>query len=317
MNNLTHLRALQAFEAVGRCGTVTAAANELHVSPGAISQQIRRIEDHLGILLLERHGRSIQLTTWGKLYHAELAKGFDQLRHAHDVLRQAQNQGRFVVSSLTTVVNKWLGRTLFTWSTDNTDVALRLVGTEIDPTLDADGIDFRVFYGDKPSYDNYTILFTDCVVPVCSPLLLKGRMLTRPAEIFDYPLFEVVWNDIFAGKSYPRWRDWAELAQCPPPQSGNSPLVFALSSNAIDAAASGRGFALAQVAMIQEELESGRLIVPFDIRIRLGMPYGLAWNRAALDKPGGTRLRSWLTAQGRLQDRICSGQTALALPPAG
>ena len=307
MPGLPHLRAMQAFEAVGRCGSVRRAAEDLGVSSGAISQQVRRIEEHLGVALLERRGRQLELTSWGRVYHAEVSKGFAQLAHAGEALARARNSRGFVISSLTTVTNKWLGPRLFEWTAENPGAPVRLVGTEIEPDLTRDNVDFRLYFDDSPPHGQYAELFTDCILPACAPSLLQGRKLKRPEEVYDYPLLQISWVESFAAHQVPGWAEWA--AQCgvaPPPDPGGSALSFALSSSAIDAAVAGRGFVLGQLAMIGEELASGRLVVPFDLRMPLSVPYGLAWDRASLEKPMGRALRDWLVAQGRRQAVLCT-----------
>ncbi|WP_226621951.1 LysR family transcriptional regulator [Alloyangia pacifica] len=307
MPGLPHLRAMQAFEAVGRCGSVRRAAEELGVSSGAISQQVRRIEAHLGVALLERRGRQLELTSWGRVYHAELSKGFAQLAHAGEALARARNSRGFVISSLTTVTNKWLGPRLFEWTAEHPGAPVRLVGTEIEPDLTRENVDFRLYFDDSPPHGQYAELFTDCIVPACAPSLLQGRVLARPEEIFEFPLLQVVWMESFAAHQVPGWKEWA--AHCGvarPPASEGAALSFALSSSAIDAAVAGRGFVLGQLAMIGEELASGRLVVPFGLRMPLSVPYGLAWDRASLEKPMGRALRDWLVAQGRRQAALCA-----------
>ncbi|WP_203595372.1 LysR family transcriptional regulator [Salipiger sp. PrR002] len=307
MPPLPNLRAMQAFEAVGRCGSVRRAAQELGVSSGAVSQQVHRLEEHLGLVLLERRGRQLELTSWGRVYHAELSKGFAQLNHAGAALARARNRHGFVISSLTTVTNKWLGPRLFEWTAENPGAPVRLMGTEIEPDLHHDNVDFRLFFEDRPPHEHYTELFTDRIVPACAPALLGGRHLQRPEEIFEFPLLEIVWTDSFAAHQVPDWEQWAAHCGLPPPPSSAKPaLTFALSSSAIDAAVSGRGFVLGQLAMIGEELASGRLVVPFDLRMPLAVPYGLAWDRASLEKPMGRALRDWLLMQGRQQQQICA-----------
>ena len=234
MPGLPHLRAMQAFEAVGRCGSVRRAAEDLGVSSGAISQQVRRIEEHLGVALLERRGRQLELTSWGRVYHAEVSKGFAQLAHAGEALARARNSRGFVISSLTTVTNKWLGPRLFEWTADNPGAPVRLVGTEIEPDLTRDNVDFRLYFDDSPPHGQYAELFTDCILPACAPSLLEGRKLQRPEEVYDYPLLQISWMESFAAHQVPGWAEWA--AQCgvaPPPDQGGSALSFALSSSAI------------------------------------------------------------------------------------
>jgi len=303
MPSLPPLKALQAFNAVGRLGSVTAAARELKVSPGAISQQVRKIEDYLGVTLLERNGRRMEMTRWGKLYHSEIAKGFDQLGHAQKVISRARNETGLVLSSLTSVVNKWIGRRIFDWQSSHPQATVRLVGTEIEPRLGEDKVDFRIFYGSGPSHEHFRELFTDWVVPACAPGLVVGKALKSPADILKYPLLHVVWDEAFAPA--PSWSDWARHIGADYADRDNG-LSFTLSSSAIDAAVMGRGFVLAQLSMAADELESGRLVIPFDRRLPLSEPYRLAWNRASLQKPFAKEFREWIIATARKQAMFSS-----------
>ena len=94
---------------------MSTAAKELGVTPSAISQQVRKLENHLGVTLLERIGRRVELTSWGVLLHKEVAKGFSQLNHSVDVLERARSQTGIVLTALSSVVNKWIGRKIFEW----------------------------------------------------------------------------------------------------------------------------------------------------------------------------------------------------------
>ena len=94
------LRAIEAFEAFGRHGSVTAAANELGVSPGAVSQKIRKAEEALGVQLLERRGRTVALTSWGRVYHTAISGSFDRIRNAGELLERARVESALTVSCL-------------------------------------------------------------------------------------------------------------------------------------------------------------------------------------------------------------------------
>jgi LysR family glycine cleavage system transcriptional activator len=162
---LVALRSLQAFEAVARCGSVAAAAGELGVSPGAVSQQLRKIEQALGACLLERKGKGLELTTWGRLYQADIAPAFEQLRQAQQRLWAARTQARLVLSCLSSVANRWIGPRLFDWQAAHPGAKVRLVGAEAEPVLGADAVDFRVTYGDAVRrYAHHAALFTDVAV---------------------------------------------------------------------------------------------------------------------------------------------------------
>lgn len=305
------LKALQAFEAVGSHGSVTAAAQALGVSPGAISQQVHKLEEHLGVTLLERGGRKMELTTWGRVYHQEVKKGFDQLAKAQDVLKRARNESGIALSSLTSVINKWIGREIFGWQTLYPAAAIQLIGTEHEPKMGEDDVDFRIFYyghfydGHKPQHEHYVELFTDWVVPACSPRLIEADPPREIGDILRYPLLHIVWNSSF--RPAPSWSDWARSIGSAY-GGGDSGLSYTLSSSAIDAAVAGRGFVLAQLAMVADEIESGRLVVPFDHRLKLSDPYCLAWNRASLQKPFGQEFRRWIIATGKKQGAISAPQ---------
>ncbi len=293
------LNGLQAFEAVGRCGTMSAAAKELGVTPSAISQQVRKLEQGLGVTLLERIGRRVELTSWGMLLHRELAKGFSQLQHSINVLEKARMQSGIVLSALSSIVNKWIGRKAFEWQALYPDANLRIIGNDEEQALSGSHADFRITYGKRAEvHVHFTPLYTDWVVPACSPRLLGDRKLAEPAEILSFPLLNIQWEQHYVRA--PQWSEWAKLVGTTSNEK-LSGLFFALSSSAIDAAVNGRGFVLAQISMIEDELNAGSLVVPYDIRVQLPESYYLAWDRAALEKPYGKEFHSWILSVARKQ----------------
>jgi len=301
------LKGLQAFEAVGRCGSVNAAALELKVSPGAISQQIRKIESFLGVTLLERNGRTVELTQWGRLYHQEISKGFEQFALAEQVLERARNENALVLSALSSVVNKWIGRRIFDWQALHPNAHVRIVGRDKEPRMGFDDIDFRISYGsDVLQHEHYSELFRDWVVPACSPALIKGKAPSA-AQLLQYPLLHVEWERHFT--PYPSWLEFAAKTGAALEETAAG-LSFTLSSSAIDAAVNKRGVVLAQMSMIADELEAQTLVIPVDIRIPLRESYFLAWDRAALEKPYGRQFRDWLLTISRQQGLVsASGST--------
>lgn len=294
------LRAIQAFEAFGRLGSVTGAADELGVSPGAISQQIRKAEEALGVLLLERRGRTVTMTSWGRMYHAAVSAGFDRIRDASDLLDRARSESTLTVSCLPSLASKWLAPQLFDWQAHHAGATLRLIGAEPEARFGEDQIDFRISYGAKiRDYDHYAELFTDWVVPACSPTLLERLPLRTPADILERPLLGIEWARDH--RSPPTWAEWASsIGQKYRRNAGE--VAFSLSSAAIDAAISGRGFVLAQLSMAAEDIAARRLVVPFDLPLRLPDPYFLAWDRSALQKLNGAELRAWIVLVANRQD---------------
>ncbi|WP_138470490.1 LysR family transcriptional regulator [Poseidonocella sp. HB161398] len=297
MSRLPLFRAMEAFEAVGRTGSVAAAAAELSVSPGAVSQQLKRLEAHLGVQLVERRGRGLALTGWGRLYLAELSRGMEILSGAGQLLAAAREDAPLVVSGLPTPTAKWLGRTLYDWAREAPELPVRLIASEEEPGEDEPLL--RMVFGAAPRHGRHAELFTDLAVPACAPELAEG--LERPEDLFRLPVLDIAWGPRFAPLGTPGWRSWAALHGVVLPPGLQPVLSFALTATAIDAAAAGRGVVLGQLSMMEEELASGRLVIPFRLPLQVAAPYRLSWGTAALGRPGAARLRDWLIARGRRQ----------------
>ncbi|WP_237684212.1 LysR family transcriptional regulator [Pseudaminobacter soli (ex Zhang et al. 2022)] len=237
MRKLPPLRAIQTFEALGRNGSVSATADELGVTSGAVSQQIKRAEEILGIRLLERNGRNIALTHWGRIYHARVTKAFDQLREAQNELHSMRERSSLTVSCLPSLASKWIGPKLVDWQAESA-ANVRLVATGAEPAPNADPIDFRISYGDRVrSFELYSELFTDWVVPCCSPAFLAANPVHRPSDILARSLLGIEWESGY--QQPPSWNDWAaSIGEISPRRSGD--LMFSISSAAIDAAINTR-----------------------------------------------------------------------------
>ncbi len=307
MQKLPSMRALQAFEAFGRLGTATAAAAELGVSVGAVSQQLRKAEAEVGQRLVERKGKSIALTLRGRLYHKDIQAGFDILREAQIKIERAKSEAILTISCLPSLASKWLGVQLFDWQSAHPTTTVRLIGDDTEPLFGTGEVDFRLSYGDLIArFDHRTELFTDSVVPACSPALLARLKVAAPADVLNAPLLGIEWARTQGAA--PSWADWAAhigLSR----RKAHGEVAFSMSSAAIDAAINGRGFVLAQLSMATEDIAAGRLVVPFDIRLKLLHPYSLAWDPAALEKPFGAELRSWLQSIARRQKLVSAIQT--------
>lgn len=300
---------MQAFETVARTGSVMAAAQEMGVSAGAVSQQIRKLEELLDLRLFERRGKGMVLSTWGRLYHKELGSAFDRLRAAQQSLWRLRTESGLVVSCLSSVASKWLGSQLFDWQAMHSASRLSLIGSESEPDLGSGEADFRISYGQQVRHHaHHAELFIDWVVPVCSPDLLVSSPVSTPRDLLELPLIGIAWESTHLPP--PNWGDWARSAGHAE-KAVPSTLTFSLSSAAIDAALAGRGLVLAPMAMTTSDLAAGRLVLPFDHRLQLPQPYFLAWDRASLNKPFGREFQQWVLAAGRRQAAVSSGDIPL------
>ena len=304
MNTLPPLRALQVFEAVGRCDGVAEAARRLGVSPGAVSQQMKLLEDFLGLRLTQKEGRGIRLTAAGRRYHESCAIAFESLRVAHAEIERSKNERSLSVSALPSLLSKWLATRINVWQEKHPELSTYLDGTHTEPSPDGYDIDFRISYGDRVAdMDNAVALFHDSVVPVCSPQLLRADApLADPDHILAYPLISVDWLPKFA--SPPSWRDWFAANNVDCRELKDERQVFSLSSVAIQAAIDGYGFVLAQYSMIRDDLAAGRLVMPIALGLSLPWPYFLTWKQSAFDKPHCRSFHRWLVTCGREQQEV-------------
>lgn len=296
---LPTLKSMQAFEAVARCGGTVAAARELGVTAGAISQQIHGLESSIGVVLFERRGRSLELTTWGRIYFERIGVGFDHLRAAQDVLNRARQKSGIVLSSLPSLTIRWLRPLMSEWQTLHPGSSVRLIGEDNDPDLDEEQVDFRICYGQpQRRYIHYTELFVDWVIPVCTPDFLSQHRASKASDFLKCPLIGIEWD--VRHRPPPSWADWAASLGLHPP-GRPCELSFSLSSAAIDAALNDAGAVLGQATMVSEDLRKGKLVCPFDHRLRLPEPYVLAWNPAALNRPLGSEFKTFLVKAARRQ----------------
>ena len=298
-HRLPPFRALRAFSAVAQSGSVSRAAIELQVSAGAVSQQIRLLERHLGVQLIERSGRGVALTVLGGKYFRQIAGVFETLLKAQDSIERSCKATEITISALPSLVSTWLTPCLFGFREQHAAATLRLIGSDEEPEND-EQVDFRISYGDRVrAYPRFAELFVDSVVPVCSTAFARNVSLQAPADLLRLPLIHIEWGRDF--KPAPTWADWFRSVGVA--VNGVQPgLSFSLSSAAIAAAVSGHGLALAQLSMVEAEIKAGRLTVPFDANLRLAEPYFVAWSSAALKKVHGSLLRSWLISAGRDKD---------------
>lgn len=305
MDNLPPLRALQVFDTLGRCASIAEAAKRLGISPGAVSQQMKLLEDSLGITLLVKEGRRNRLTAAGSRFHESCADAFERLRIAQAEVVLSRDTSHLRISALPSLMSRWLAPRVFDWQEANKTVNVYLDGSHAEPAANGYEIDFRITYSDRAiDAENAIELFRDCVVPVCSPDVLRGDISRlAPAELLNYPLLCIDWLPKFA--SPPSWRDWFEStgADSARLQANlqDSRRVFSLSAMAIEAALAGQGFVLAQYSMVAKELESGRLLMPIAHALPLPASYYLTWTKSAFDKEHCRQFHRWLLARGKEQ----------------
>jgi LysR family glycine cleavage system transcriptional activator len=282
---LPPLNAIKAFEAVARLGSLSLAARELSVTPGAVSQQLRILGDFFGKRLFERRHNRLQLTDAGLSVFAEAAEIIDRLSAMTARLLQGEQRAHLVVSALPSVAVRWLNHELGTFLAAAAEVRCEL-RVEDDPVDFArHHIDLRLTYGEHLYPELVTLpLLRDEVTPLCSPAYASRVPLdaSDPGTLPERDLIHLDWGASFA--SYPSWAEWFAAAGAPRLLGSVRGHKTSMSSLVIDLAASGAGVALGQRHLARLDLAAGTLLAPFATRLPLTHPYCLVHPHAKADK---------------------------------
>ncbi|MDH3740926.1 MAG: transcriptional regulator GcvA [Hyphomicrobiales bacterium] len=293
MRRLPPLNSLRAFEAAARWLSFSKAADELFVTPAAVSQQIRQLEDYLGIALFHRKTRAVSLTEEARTVLPLVSEGFDRLAEAVERLARDEASGLLTVSSAPTFAVKWLLQRLPDFSDKNPDIELRLDASLDSRDFARDGIDIGIRLG-TGNYPGLHVerVFGEEVSLVCSPKLLTGANPLRvPEDLKNHRLLHVDWGDF--NMPLPDWRMWTKAAGIEGLDVDHGPR-FTVENMVIEAAIAGNGVALVSHHAIAEELKAGRLVRPFDLVLKADFSYWLVCPHEHLRRAKVKAFCDWL-----------------------
>ena len=298
------LNSLRAFEAAARHLSLTKAALELHVTAGALSHQIRGLEELLGLKLFERRVRSIALTSAGKQLYPGLQTGFIQLRDAVDGLRDVGDERVLVISTPPGFTAKWLAPRLYRFSGAYPEIDARVSSSLSNANFTTDGVEVAVrnLAADAEADAELVIekLLELSLVPVCSPRLIEAHgPFATPQALKGVPLIH---DDSLANHvAMPTWIDWLEAAGVSGVDVSRG-LRFNTSDHALDATVEGAGVLLAHDVLSYDELRTGRLVMPFALALRTGRAYHFVCPRKRQDRPNVQAFRTWLRQEAAAID---------------
>lgn len=290
MDRLPPLNALRAFEAVARRLSITVAAEELHVTPGAVSRQIRTLEDALGIPLLVRGHRQISLTRAGEDYYRAVTKSMDGLREATMRITRRKKRAQLKVRAYTTFAMRWLIPRLSSFHAANTGIEVLLTASLEPVDFRKEDIDGAIRLGDgKWNGTKAYRLVSNVLVPVCSPELAKK--VRKPTDLQR----QVLLHSIARPDDWAHWLAAAAADQAVDPHSG---MTYQSSAMAYAAALERQGFAIAQQFLVADDLAAGRLVAPFRQTVDMGdFTYYLLTPADREESASMTTFRKWLLAQ--------------------
>lgn len=282
--NTVHMNGLRALEAVGRLGSLQAAADELGVSVGAISQQVIKTELQLGHQIFERTGKGLVATEIGRPVLARLTDGIQKLAEAV-TLAQRRDNNCLTISVAPVFASRWLVRRFDSFAREHPEIILRIDATMrlIDPASSDIDLGIRVGKGDWPDVNSELILAQE-VYPVCAPEL--AARLKTPADILSMPA-------VIDDRAMFKWDVWLDAAglQGAAISQGH---VFNEASLCLDAVMAGQGIMLAWQTLTADMIAEGRLAAPFNIRARTGFGHYFITAKGVRDSRKVQIFKAWL-----------------------
>ena len=299
---LPPLNSLRAFEAAARHLSFKAAAEELNVTPAAISQQVRALEEQCGRPLFRRLTRALELTEAGSAAAPLLGEGFDRLAEGSEAMRSTEPSRVITVSTAPSFGAKWLLPRLERFRAAHPDYDVRVDATDTPARFSGDGVDVALRYG-AGQYPGLRAerLLAQVTEPVCAPELVDGEPpLRTPQDLRHHTLLHVEWARLKEGA--PNWGMWLRAAGVEGVDAERGPR-FSYESLALAAAVAGQGVALIGRAVAEDDLAAGRVVHPFPggTTQTTAFCYYVVYPPARAEEPKVRAFRDWVmkeAAQG-------------------
>ena len=288
---LPSLNGLRAFEAAARHLSFTRAAAELHVTQTAISHQIRRLEEQLGLRLFERRNRALKLTQHGETYLPAVRAAFADLRQATERLTRRGRDDLLTVSTVASLAAKWLLPRVAQFQETHPHIEVRISASTHLVDFRREEIDMAIRYG-RGHWPGLRAdwLMAEDIFPVCSPALLRGaKPLQRPEDLAHHTL-------LHATISREDWQLWLTAAGLPTDIALRRGLNFDQSFMAIQAAIDGLGVALGRTPYVEADLAQGRLVMPFDVKLPVEAGFYVVAPQATAEEAKIALFRDFLLA---------------------
>ena len=292
---LPPLNALRGFEAVARNLSFSAAAQELLVTPAAVSQQVKNLEDFLGVKVFSRQGRLIKLTETGRRILPGVEKGFQNITDALQPYLTTDSTTYLSCSTVGAFASRWLVPRLSSWTAQHPDIDVRISATGELVDFERMDIDVAIRFGTGSWGDLYSEkLIVEEVIPLCSPDLFEGDMpLRSPADLSQHQLIHFTPP---LGQLNTKWSDWFKIAGVEDIDLSRG-LFFNDGTLALKSATRGQGVVLAPRVLAAEELSMGTLVVPFEIKLPTDLDWYVVLPKSNLKRPEITAFREWLFSE--------------------
>ncbi|MEM7190618.1 MAG: transcriptional regulator GcvA [Pseudomonadota bacterium] len=290
-DRLPPLTALRAFEAAARHMSFAKAAEELFVTPAALSYQIKQLEEHLGVPVFRRLNRAVELTEAGRALQPGVSDGFENLRQAVRAVDKLSDTSGLTITAGPAFTAKWLAPRLFSFAHDHPEIDLRFVASVRPLDFHRDGIDGAIRFGTEDPHGFYTeVLAHEWMTPVCTPAVAEEIVETgslRNATLLHDESIEFL-------NPAPTWDAWA-AATGMDLDTAHGPR-FTNADHSIDVALEGGGIALGRIVLVERYLEKGRLVKPFKQALRAGGQFRFVCPRGNETNPRVATFLDWVRA---------------------
>jgi LysR family glycine cleavage system transcriptional activator len=296
-SRLPPLASLRAFEAAARHLSFAKAAEDLLVTPGAVSQQVKQLEDWLGVALFRRQAKGVLLTDAGQLYGSELREVFARLAAASERVRRHAASPVLTASMSPSLAARWLIPRLGGFRARHPDIDVRIEVNPLPTDFARENVDLAIRHGPGPSWPGLHAdpLFPHIVFPVCSPALLEaGPTLRTPADLAQFTLLhEDTWADSLGRLHDIPWSAWLAAVGAGDVDASRG-LHFAQTHMSLQAAMAGQGVALANQVLAGEDLRAGRLVRPLPQEVVADSSYWFVCPEGSVAQPRLAAFRAWV-----------------------
>lgn len=291
-DRLPPLTALRAFEAAARHMSFATAADELHVTPAALSFQIKSLEEHLGAPVFRRLNRAVELTSEGALLQPGVSDGFSALQNAWRTVQRRIDRTSLTITAGPGFTAKWLAPRLFSFASDNPDIELRFTASLRMMDFARDDVDVAIRFGQRPDDDLFSLVVIDeWSAPMMSPEL--ARQITTPSDLCKLQLLHQEDTEFLRPRL--NWSAYFEAmglkGDC------KAGVRFSQADHAIDAALAGAGVVLGRISMAEAHLTEGRLVMPFNKALDAHATYRIVCSTGSENRPQVARFIEWVQAE--------------------
>lgn len=300
-HNLPSLNSLRAFEVVARHLNYHSASVELNVTPAAVKQLVSKLEDTIGVKLLERKGQGLQLTSRGRSSCGDLSSAMKMLATSVEKMSGEPRPNQLIVTVETSFATAWLVPKLDQFRLKNPQISVLIDSTQNIADLNEDDVDIAIRYGVE-NHGNFIAhrLFEDQIFPACSPAMAAGPpKITRLEDLNSVPLIHWDMSQLEWVRETKRWFAWERwLAHVDINNTKNintqGGMVFRGYELALQAAIAGQGMILASWPILREPIESGILVCPFVERVTTDIGYDLVTTHDKQYRPEVAAFSDWI-----------------------